>query len=154
MASGSFIQPRGWWRRTGFTEAAAVTPQGRISPQDLGIWSDDHADALAKVVELIHRFGSVAGIQLAHAGRKASTARPWEGGKAVSEDQGGWRPVVAPSAIPFNQGSPVPEALSVEDIRQTIEAFVQAARRSLDAGFKVIEIHAAHGYLLHEFLSP
>jgi hypothetical protein len=86
-----------------FTEAAAVTPQGRISPQDLGIWSDNHADALAKVVEQIHRFGSVAGIQLAHAGRKASTARPWEGGKAVSEDQGGWRPVVAPSAISFNQ---------------------------------------------------
>lgn len=136
------------------TEAAAVEPRGRISPQDLGIWSDKHAEALAKIVAPIHNFGAIAGIQLAHAGRKASTARPWEGGKAVSEDQGGWRPIVAASAIPFSQDSPIPEALSIEEIQQITNAFVQAAKRSLDAGFKLIEIHAAHGYLLHEFLSP
>lgn len=136
------------------TEAAAVEPQGRISPEDLGIWSDGHAEALAKIVATIHNFGSVAGIQLAHAGRKASTARPWEGGRAVDESQGGWRPVVAPSAIAFNDNSPIPEALSVEGIQKITDAFVQAARRSLEAGFKVVEIHAAHGYLLHEFLSP
>lgn len=136
------------------TEAAAVEPRGRISPNDLGIWSDQHADALIKPVQLIHEFGAIAGIQLAHAGRKASTARPWEGGKPVDEAQGGWRPLVAPSAIPFDPDSPVPDALSVEEIQQLIETFAQAARRSLDAGFKLIEIHAAHGYLLHEFLSP
>ncbi|SRR5579883_852442 len=136
------------------TEAAAIEARGRISPQDLGIWKDEHIEPLAKVVDLVHRFGAVAGIQLAHAGRKASTARPWDGGKAVSETAGGWRPIVAPSAIPFNPESPVPEALSVENIQQTIAAFVQATQRSLEAGFKLIEIHAAHGYLLHEFLSP
>jgi len=136
------------------TEAAAVSPRGRISPQDLGIWSDGHIEFLAKIVELIHNFGSVAGIQLSHAGRKASTAPPWEGGKAVSEDRGGWRPVVAPSAIPFSQDSPATEALSLEEIQQLTSAFVQATRRSIDAGFKLVEIHAAHGYLLHEFLSP
>jgi 2,4-dienoyl-CoA reductase-like NADH-dependent reductase (Old Yellow Enzyme family) len=137
-----------------FTEAAAVEAGGRISPQDLGIWEDGHIEPLAKAVELVHRSGAVAGIQLAHAGRKASTAPPWEGGKALSEEAGGWRPIVAPSAIPFNQDSPIPEALSLDAIHQLTEAFVQAAKRSLDAGFKVIEIHAAHGYLLHEFLSP
>ena len=137
-----------------FTEAASVEPGGRISPEDLGIWSDGHAEALAKIVATIHNLGSIAGIQLAHAGRKASTAQPWKGGKAVDESQGGWRPVVGPSAIAFNDESPVPEALSIEGIRQLTDAFVQAAKRSLEAGFKVIEIHAAHGYLLHEFLSP
>jgi 2,4-dienoyl-CoA reductase-like NADH-dependent reductase (Old Yellow Enzyme family) len=136
------------------TEAAAVEQRGRISPQDLGIWADGHVEALAKIVALIHNFGAIAGIQLAHAGRKASTAQPWKGGKAVAEEQGGWRPIVAPSAICFSQDSPIPEALSIEGIQQIINAFVQAAKRSLDAGFKVIEIHAAHGYLLHEFLSP
>ena len=136
------------------TEAAAVEPGGRISPQDLGIWSDGHAEALAKIVAMIDNFGAVAGIQLAHAGRKASTAQPWKGGKAVDESQGGWRPVVGPSAIAFNDESPVPEALSIEEIQQLTDAFVQAAKRSLEAGFKVVEIHAAHGYLLHEFLSP
>ncbi len=136
------------------TEAAAVEPKGRISPGDLGIWSDGHAEALAKIVALIHNFGAVAGIQLAHAGRKASTAIPWEGGRAVDESQGGWRPVVGPSAIAFSSDSPIPEALSIEGIQQITDAFVQAARRSLEAGFKLVEIHAAHGYLLHEFLSP
>lgn len=137
-----------------FTEAAAVEPKGRISPSDLGIWTDGHAEALAKIVAMIHNFGAVAGIQLAHAGRKASTARPWDRGKPFGEAQGEWHPIFAPSAIAFSENSQVPEALSLEGIQRTIEAFVQAAKRSLDAGFKVIEIHAAHGYLLHEFLSP
>ncbi|MBD2452766.1 NADPH dehydrogenase NamA [Nostoc sp. FACHB-87] len=137
-----------------FTEAAAIEPRGRISPQDLGIWSDEHIEGLAKVVELIHNFGSIAGIQLAHAGRKASTAKPSRGGKALDESQEGWRPVVSSSAIAFSKDSPVPEALSIEGIQQIIQAFVAATQRSLQAGFKVIEIHAAHGYLLHQFLSP
>lgn len=137
-----------------FTEAAAVEPRGRISPQDLGIWSDGHSEALAKIVAAIHQFGAVAGIQLAHAGRKASTAKPSEGGKALDESQGGWRPVVSSSAIAFSKDNPVPEALSVAGIHQITDAFVQAAKYSLEAGFKVVEIHAAHGYLLHQFLSP
>ena len=136
------------------TEAAAVEPKGRISPEDLGIWSDAHASALAKIVALISNFGAVAGIQLAHAGRKASTAKPSEGGRVLDEANGGWHPVVAPSALAFNDNSPIPEALNVGGIQQTTDAFVQAAKRSVEAGFKVIEIHAAHGYLLHEFLSP
>ncbi|MBD2597064.1 NADPH dehydrogenase NamA [Nostoc spongiaeforme FACHB-130] len=137
-----------------FTEAAAIEARGRISPQDLGIWSDKHIEGLAKIVELIHNFGSIAGIQLAHAGRKASTAKPSRGGKAVDESQEGWRPVVSSSAIAFSKDSPVPEALSIGGIQQIIQAFVTATQRSLQAGFKVIEIHAAHGYLLHQFLSP
>jgi 2,4-dienoyl-CoA reductase-like NADH-dependent reductase (Old Yellow Enzyme family) len=137
-----------------FTEAAAVEPGGRISPQDLGIWSDGQAEALARIVASIQQFDAVAGIQLAHAGRKASTAKPSDGGKAVDESQGGWRPVVSSSAIAFNSESPVPEALTLEGIQQVTEAFVQATKRSVEAGFKVIEIHAAHGYLLHQFLSP
>jgi 2,4-dienoyl-CoA reductase-like NADH-dependent reductase (Old Yellow Enzyme family) len=136
------------------TEAAAVEPSGRITPADLGIWSDAHAEALAKTVSLIHNFGAIAGIQLAHAGRKASTARPWEGGQALDESQGGWRPIVAPSAIAFSEESPIPEALTIEEIQKITDAFVQAAQHSLEAGFKLVEIHAAHGYLLHEFLSP
>jgi 2,4-dienoyl-CoA reductase-like NADH-dependent reductase (Old Yellow Enzyme family) len=136
------------------TEAAAVEPRGRISPQDLGIWSDEHVENLAQIVELIHNFGAVAGIQLAHAGRKASTSKPSKGGKFLDESQEGWRPLVSSSAIAFSKDSPIPEALSIEGITQVTEAFVQAAKRSLKAGFKVIEIHAAHGYLLHQFLSP
>jgi len=136
------------------TEAAAVEPRGRISPQDLGIWSDGHIEALAKIVEFMHNLGAIAGIQLAHAGRKASTAPPWEGGKVLDEADGGWRPVVSSSAIPFTENHPVPQALNIEGIQQIISAFVQAAKRSIEAGFKVIEIHAAHGYLLHQFLSP
>ncbi|MBE9008445.1 NADPH dehydrogenase NamA [Fortiea sp. LEGE XX443] len=137
-----------------FTEAAAVEPRGRISPQDLGIWSDEHIEGLAKIVELIHHFGAVAGIQLAHAGRKASTAKPSRGGKALDESQEGWRPIVSSSAIAFSKESPVPEALSIAGIQQIIQDFIAATQRSLQAGFKVIEIHAAHGYLLHQFLSP
>lgn len=135
------------------TEAAAVEPAGRITPQDLGIWQDDHIEMLARIVELIDRNGAVAGIQLAHAGRKASTSTPWEGGKVLSESQGGWTSI-APSAVPFEAGSPAPIALSIEDIQKLTTSFAIAAQRSLEAGFKLVEIHAAHGYLLHEFMSP
>jgi 2,4-dienoyl-CoA reductase-like NADH-dependent reductase (Old Yellow Enzyme family) len=138
------------------TEATAVESQGRISPADLGIWLDGQAEALGRIVPMIHNLGAIAGIQLAHAGRKASTATPWERDKgyALDENQGGWRPIVAPSAIAFSDNSPIPAALSLEGIEQIIESFVQAAKRSLEAGFQLVEIHAAHGYLLHEFLSP
>ncbi|MFN6566641.1 NADH:flavin oxidoreductase/NADH oxidase [Dendronalium sp. ChiSLP03b] len=136
------------------TEAAAVESRGRISPQDLGIWSDAHIEGLAKTVALIHNFGAVSGIQLAHAGRKASTAKPSKGGKVLNESQDGWRPLVSSSAIAFSKESPIPEALNFEGIQQIIQAFVEATKRSLQAGFKVVEIHAAHGYLLHQFLSP
>ncbi len=136
------------------TEAAAVTAAGRISPEDLGIWSEAHIAPLERIVRFIHEHGSVAGIQLAHAGRKASTYRPWSGDGAVAPADGGWPDVVAPSALPFASHYPHPQALSAEGIGATIAAFAQAARRARDAGFQVAEIHAAHGYLLHEFLSP
>ncbi|HZV81336.1 MAG TPA: NADH:flavin oxidoreductase/NADH oxidase [Geobacteraceae bacterium] len=136
------------------TEAAAVTPQGRISPKDLGIWSDDHIEPLARIVHFLAQQGSVAGIQLAHAGRKASTPPPWENRTVtLTEAEGGW-PIVAPSAVAFDGGCSVPAALSEEGIHSILNAFVQAARRALQAGFRVAEIHAAHGYLLHQFLSP
>ncbi|NJR61140.1 MAG: NADH:flavin oxidoreductase/NADH oxidase [Cyanobacteria bacterium CRU_2_1] len=137
-----------------FTGAAAIEPRGRNSPPALGIWSDGHIEPLIKVVSLIHQFGGVAGIQLGHAGRKASTAPPSQGKRVLSEAEGGWSSLVSASAKPFSDGSPVPEALSFEGIQQVIAAFVDAARRSVEAGFKVIEIHAGHGYLLHQFLSP
>jgi len=136
------------------TEATAVTPEGRISPQDLGIWSDDHIEFLGRITRFIHSQGSVAGIQLAHAGRKASTYRPWDGEGAVPEGLGGWTNVVAPSAIPFADDYPMPQALTREGIESVVGAFVAAARRARAAGFRVIEIHAAHGYLISEFLSP
>jgi 2,4-dienoyl-CoA reductase-like NADH-dependent reductase (Old Yellow Enzyme family) len=136
------------------TEATAVLPEGRISPQDLGIWSDDHVAALKRIVRFIHEQGSVAGMQLAHAGRKASTRRPWEGDGAIPENQGGWKNVTAPSAIPFAENYSMPQALTHDGIREIIAAFAAAARRACDAGFRVIEIHGAHGYLIHEFLSP
>jgi 2,4-dienoyl-CoA reductase-like NADH-dependent reductase (Old Yellow Enzyme family) len=136
-----------------FTEATAVTPEGRISPQDLGIWSDEHVPGLARIVEFVHGHGAAAGTQLAHAGRKASTAPPWDGGGPVGEDEGGWLPV-APSALPFADGYPVPHELSIEEIRAVVAAFAAAARRAIEAGFDWIEVHAAHGYLLHQFLSP
>ncbi|MDD2850914.1 MAG: NADH:flavin oxidoreductase/NADH oxidase [Desulfuromonadaceae bacterium] len=136
------------------TEAVAVTPQGRISPRDLGLWNDEQGESLARIVDFIRQRGSVAGIQLAHAGRKASSAPPWEN-RAVTlpETEGGW-PIVAPSALPFDEGCLVPAVLSDGEINVITAAFVQAARRSLQAGFTVLEIHAAHGYLLHQFLSP
>ena len=136
------------------TEATAVLPEGRISPQDLGIWKDEHVDPLKRIVSFIHEQGSVAGMQLAHAGRKASTQRPWEGDGVVPETEGGWQNVMAPSAIHFADNYPAPQALTVDGIQQVVRAFAKAARRACDAGFRVIEIHAAHGYLIHEFLSP
>ena len=136
------------------TEATAVLPEGRISPQDLGIWSDDHIKTLSRIVSFIHEQGSVAGMQLAHAGRKASTHRPWEGEGAMPESEGGWKTVVAPSAIPFADNYPMPQALTVDGIQEIMAAFAHAARRACEAGFRVVEIHGAHGYLIHEFLSP
>jgi 2,4-dienoyl-CoA reductase-like NADH-dependent reductase (Old Yellow Enzyme family) len=136
------------------TEATAVTPEGRISPEDLGVWSDEHIEFLARITRFIHSQGSIAGVQLAHAGRKASTYRPWDGNGAVPVHSGGWENVVAPSAIPFAEDYPKPQALTQEGIQQVVRAFGQAARRALAAGFRVVEIHAAHGYLLSEFLSP
>jgi 2,4-dienoyl-CoA reductase-like NADH-dependent reductase (Old Yellow Enzyme family) len=136
------------------TEATAVLPEGRISPHDLGIWKDEHVDFLKRIVSFIHEQGSVAGVQLAHAGRKASTRRPWEGDGVVPETEGGWQNVMAPSAIQFADNYPTPQALTVDGIQQVVRAFAAAARRACDAGFRVIEIHAAHGYLIHEFLSP
>ena len=136
------------------TEAAAVTPDGRISPADLGIWKDAHIEMLERCTRFIRSQGAVAGIQLAHAGRKASSQIPWKGGGALTPEQGGWLPIFAPSAIPFREGDPVPTALDAAGIRATIDAFADATRRSLAAGFQLIEIHAAHGYLIHEFLSP
>jgi len=136
------------------TEATAVLPEGRISPQDLGLWKDEHVDFLKRIVSFIHEQGSVAGMQLAHAGRKASTRRPWEGDGVVPETEGGWQNVMAPSAIRFADNYPTPQALTVDGIQQVVRAFAAAARRACDAGFRVIEIHAAHGYLIHEFLSP
>ena len=137
-----------------FTEATAVLPEGRISPQDLGIWKDDHIEQLSRITRFIHDQGSVAGMQLAHAGRKASTRRPWEPPGTASESEGGWKNVVAPSAQPFTDNYPMPQALTIEGIHEVIDGFKTAARRACQAGFRVIEIHAAHGYLIHEFLSP
>jgi 2,4-dienoyl-CoA reductase-like NADH-dependent reductase (Old Yellow Enzyme family) len=136
-----------------FTEAAAVTPEGRISPQDLGVWSDKHFEPLAPIARFVDAQGGIAGIQLAHAGRKASTYRPWSGRGAVPEALGGWRPV-APSAIPFAEGYATPQELTLDQIKALEQAFATAAARAHAAGFRVIEIHAAHGYLMHEFLSP
>lgn len=136
------------------TEATAVVPEGRISPQDLGIWKDEHIEPLARVVRFIHEQGSVAGMQLAHAGRKASTYAPGAGHGTVPESEGGWKNVLAPSALRFTDGYPMPRALSIDGIAEIVSAFAAAARRACEAGFRVIEIHAAHGYLIHEFLSP
>jgi len=136
-----------------FTEAAAVTPEGRISPQDLGVWSERHFEPLARVTHFIDQQGAIAGIQLAHAGRKASTYRPWSGQGEIPENEGGWS-TVAPSALSFADDYPMPAALAVTGIRALQDAFAKAAERSFQAGFRVIEIHAAHGYLFHEFLSP
>ncbi|MBK8176692.1 MAG: NADH:flavin oxidoreductase/NADH oxidase [Rhodospirillales bacterium] len=137
-----------------FVEATAVLPQARISPQDVGIWSDAHVAPLARITHFIHEQGGLAGIQLAHAGRKASTRRPWDGDGLVDEQDGGWTDVVAPSALAFTDGYPMPREMAADDISAVVEAFGRAAQRAFDAGFDVIEVHAAHGYLLHEFLSP
>ena len=136
-----------------FTEASAVTADGRISPGDLGIYDDRHVEGLGRIVRFVKQQGAAAGMQLAHAGRKASTARPWEGGKAVAPADGGWEPV-APTAAPFSATYPVPRELTVAEIGEVVAAFRTAALRARAAGFDVVEIHAAHGYLIHEFLSP
>lgn len=136
-----------------FTEAAAVLPEGRISPQDLGLWNDSQRDAFARIVEFIHSQGAAAGIQLAHAGRKASTYRTWDERRGtVPGQEGGWD-TVAPSAIAF-PGYAVPAALTTDGIASVVRAFAASANRAVEAGFDLIEIHAAHGYLLHQFLSP
>ena len=134
-------------------EATAVSAQGRISPGDTGIWNDAQANAWAPIARFITAQGAVAGVQLAHAGRKASTAAPWEGGKLVTPVDGGWTPE-APSALAFDDGYAMPQALDAAAIAQVVADFAAAARRALAAGFQLAEIHAAHGYLLHGFLSP
>jgi 2,4-dienoyl-CoA reductase-like NADH-dependent reductase (Old Yellow Enzyme family) len=133
-------------------EATAVTPDGRITGWDLGLWNDEQRDVLARIVRFVRAQGAVAGIQLAHAGRKASTYREWSGSGTQPASEGGWQ-TVAPSAIPFDTLA-VPRALDTEELDGIVQAFADAAARALDAGFEVLEIHAAHGYLLHQFLSP
>src|SRR4051812_21903198 len=135
------------------TEATAVTAEGRISPADLGIWNDDHVEGLARIVRFVRSQGSAAAIQLAHAGRKGSTSLPWDGPlRAVPPSEGGWD-VVGPTAESFSSDYARPAALTATGINAIVSAFAAAARRSLDAGFDVVEVHAAHGYLIHEFLS-
>jgi 2,4-dienoyl-CoA reductase-like NADH-dependent reductase (Old Yellow Enzyme family) len=135
------------------TEASAVSPEGRITPVDLGIWNDRQAEALAPIVRYLHARGAAAGSQLAHAGRKASTRAPWEGGTPLTDTEGAWT-VVAPSAIPFAEKSPVPQPLDEAGIAAVVADFRNAARHAVGVGFDLVEIHAAHGYLLHSFLSP
>jgi 2,4-dienoyl-CoA reductase-like NADH-dependent reductase (Old Yellow Enzyme family) len=134
-------------------EATAVSPEGRISPGDLGIWKDEHIEKLKTINSFIIAHGAIPGIQLAHAGRKASHQRPWDGDKQIKQSEGGWV-AVAPSAIPFREGTEVPESLNKAGIQKVIDDFKAGAKRALDAGYKVIEIHAAHGYLINEFYSP
>lgn len=135
-------------------EATAVTADGRITPNDVGIWTDDHMEPLARIARFLEAQGAAPGIQLAHAGRKASCAVPWQGGASLKTTaEGGW-PIVGPSPLPFSEGDPLPRELDERGIGSYIEAWGAAGRRALAAGFKVIEIHAAHGYLLHQFLSP
>jgi 2,4-dienoyl-CoA reductase-like NADH-dependent reductase (Old Yellow Enzyme family) len=136
-----------------FTEATAVSPEGRISPDDLGIWKDEHIDFLKRITAFIHQHGAVAGIQLAHAGRKASVSSPWLGNKFLSPGERGWVPV-APSPVPFREGIPDSHELTRDEIKKVVNDFAAASARALEAGFKVIEIHGAHGYLINEFLSP
>lgn len=136
-----------------FTEATAVSPEGRITPFDLGIWKDEHVEILERITRLIKQHNAIPGIQLAHAGRKASHRRPWDGGAPLSSNEGAWT-TEAPSALPYKEGEPLPHELDEQGIRKVVQDFRNAAVRAARAGFEVIEIHAAHGYLLHEFLSP
>jgi 2,4-dienoyl-CoA reductase-like NADH-dependent reductase (Old Yellow Enzyme family) len=136
-----------------FTEAAAVSPEGRITHHDLGIYKDEHITFLKRITDFIRSQNAIAAIQLAHAGRKASHHRPWEGGAALNENENPWI-TKAPSAIPYKHSEPVPHELTKEEIKKIIEDFKQAAIRSKQAGFQIIELHGAHGYLIHEFLSP
>lgn len=134
-------------------EATAVSPEGRISPADLGLWNDTQTEALRRIAAFLKDHGTVPGIQIGHAGRKASTKRPWEGRGPVPEGGTGWQPV-APSPVEFADGYPVPTELTVEKIQEITGQFADAARRARDAGFQVVEVHGAHGYLVGEFLSP
>lgn len=136
-----------------FTEATAISPEGRITPDDLGIWKDEHIEFLKRITSFIAAQGSVPGIQLAHAGRKASHTSPWKGSRPLKIEEGAWQ-TLAPSAIGFKDSDPLPKAMRIADIEQLKKDFRDATLRALQAGFKVIEIHAAHGYLLNEFLSP
>ncbi|MFB6128317.1 MAG: NADH:flavin oxidoreductase/NADH oxidase [Halorhabdus sp.] len=137
------------------SEATAVEPRGRISPEDTGIWSDEHVDAWQSITEFIADAGSIPAIQLAHAGRKASKSRPWEGSDPVQPDAGGWE-TIGPSgnAWPYDDSAPPHRRMDHDDIEAVVESFRTGAERALDAGFEIAEVHAAHGYLLHEFLSP
>ena len=135
------------------TEATAVSPEGRITPDDLGIWKEEHIPFLKRITDFIKSQDSVPGIQLAHAGRKASHHSPWKGGHALKPEEGAWQ-TVGPSAVPFNESTPAPAALDNAGIEKVVADFRAAAQRALDAGFQLFEIHAAHGYLLHEFYSP
>ena len=134
-------------------EATAVSPEGRISPGDLGIWKDEHIEFLRRITSFITAHNAVPGIQLAHAGRKASHHVPWNGNKSLTANEGAWQ-TLAPSAVPYHESEPAPKEMTLEDIKQLIEDFAAATKRALEAGFKVIEIHGAHGYLFNEFLSP
>jgi 2,4-dienoyl-CoA reductase-like NADH-dependent reductase (Old Yellow Enzyme family) len=134
-------------------EATAISPEGQITHGDLGIWKDEHIEKLKTITKFIRQHGALPGIQLAHAGRKASCAIPWERGQQIGAEDGGWK-TIAPSAIAFNADDQKPHALDLPEIKQLINGFKSAARRALKAGYELIEIHAAHGYLIHEFLSP
>ena len=137
-----------------FTEATHVSPQGRITPHCLGIWNDAQRDAFCRIADFIHMQGSVPGIQIGHAGRKASTNPPWDGaGPIQPQDPRGWQ-VIAPSSVPFDLGWQTPKTMDKSDIKKIYDQFALASRRSLEAGFKIIELHSAHGYLSHSFLSP
>jgi 2,4-dienoyl-CoA reductase-like NADH-dependent reductase (Old Yellow Enzyme family) len=136
-----------------FAEASAVVPEGRISPDDSGIWNDRQVEAFRPITAFLDEHGAVPGIQIAHAGRKASTSAPWRGHRSLGPEEGGWR-VVGPSALAFDDGWQVPHELTAGEIGDVVEAFAAAARRARAAGFRLLELHAAHGYLLHEFLSP
>lgn len=136
------------------TEASAVVSEGRITAADLGIYKDEHMEMLSRIFRFIEQQGAVPGMQLAHAGRKASTNEPWKGGRPVDSAHDGWTPIFAPSPLPFDTGSQTPKALGTDEIASIVQAFAAASRRALHAGAKVLEIHAAHGYLIHSFLSP
>jgi len=134
-------------------EATAVSPEGRISPGDCGIWADEHTEVFKPITAFIEAQGSIPGIQIGHAGRKASTDLPWQGGLPLSDADGGWQ-LIAPSSVAFDKTHAVPNEMTEADIDRVVTAFTTAAERSLSAGFKVLELHMAHGYLIHQFLSP
>jgi len=134
-------------------ESTAICAEGRISPNDLGIWNDEQMESYKPIARFLKEQGTVPGIQISHAGRKASVCVPWEGSKGVDKVQGGW-PVMGPSELPFSEDYPKPRAMTESEISEVVQSFVKAAERCLAAGFEVMEVHAAHGYLLHEFLSP